>query len=605
MSNWPSSSDAIEHNSRSIQFQDHHRNTALADSFSFGRDTNISVSSFRLPKAVETTASASGSEIQSSENILEKSRSKTPGLAGWFGAGAAGLGSKAPVQLFSRSKGAGNISPAVSVTKGTTTKSGLSDRTVSTVNSGSIPPTSSNMQRNYYEGGTDSAPGSHSRGQSEGVVHSVLGSLRHWSGAGMSTHQEVQIPSSRGFEEMETAYNLRYAQMAQEKDAEIEQLQYKLRLREEAIDQLEQNIQMQQDATEMIRLEMERVQEEKLHQQRQFEQQQEEMAKNQANQSGMTGRRSSSKSQQEMEEEEMKEIIQQLHTKLREKSDTNNALLRTSKTQRDQISSLERTIDELKQQLTEAQEAAKDAASMRSVIPFNTSFGVGAAEADAASEKIEEMKEVIQQLQAKLLDKNNTNAALVRSAKMQNDKAATLRAEIEALKQTADETRQDYQAALDRLEAELQAREYEISTLRDQLIRATITDQGSAENIPHAGEEDLSESRGGDTTSYEEGVARGDDYCSLGSQSGSLGIINGGGLKRLDNKSHNSVSTEDQESFGHHNDNDYSSEDEFSSYSNEGSAENKDHHVNKSTHVPLYAANQTRRDYDDGSYESR
>jgi hypothetical protein len=380
------------------------------------------------------------------------------------------------------------------------------------------------MQQNsfYASGGDPSAQdnGSHHRGPSAsaGVMGSVMGTFRQWSIAGGQAVGQTaggQAGSDpRGFEEMETAHNLRFAQMAQEKDAMMEQLQYKLRLREDAILQLEQNIQMQQGATELIRKECEVVQE-------QLQQVQQQQLNPSSENNGV---RRGSGSHAQMEEDEMKEIIQQLHNKLREKSDTNNALLRTTKTQRDQMSSLEKTVTQLRKEVSEAKEAseAAEAASAR----LNNGSSNGNEEME---EKLEEMKDVIQQLQAKLLDKNNTNAALVRSAKMQNDKAAAFRTEIQALQKTANDTREEYQVELERLEQELHAREDELVDLREQLSSQVggAVGGGRRATSPSAGietaDEELSAASAGDgqSGSYEgnHNVVRSEEERSIASRS--------------------------------------------------------------------------------------
>jgi len=203
-----------------------------------------------------------------------------------------------------------------------------------------------------------------------------------------------------------------------EKDELIGRLRFQLKQREAAITQLEEIVLLQQESMELSRRSSEV-----------------ELKRSSRNTS--------------MEEEEMQEVINHLHKQLKERNETNASLSATIKKQQEQLDSMK-----------EKSRAAED---------------------EANKERINEMKGIIQDLQAKLMDKNNTNGALVRSAKMQSETIASLRSELKALRQQEVEANQGSAE-------ELRRKDEIIAQLRQELI--TISQAFNARSAEFGGDGD-------------------------------------------------------------------------------------------------------------------
>lgn len=318
------------------------------------------------------------------------------------------------------------------------------------------------MHSPYYSASVEKPSSSQANHSLIESVGSMMGSFRQWSGgihpaAGTSPEDHDTITADRagnnsnGLVAMEAAFHQRFAAMVQEKDEELQQLGYKLRLREEAIEQLEQNILMQQESSEMIR--------------RELEQMQANGGSNKGSSNGNKDDDDDSTASNTMEEEEMKETIEHLRKQLRGKNDANSTLTRTSAAQQAHIDRLESELHVLRQQMESVDTTA------------------------------DEMKEVMSTLQSKLLDKNNTNAALVRSAKLQSETISKLRAEVERLQDKASETKLSHDVELQQLEDKLNDMQLQFAHLV------------AAKHAP-ANEDDDDRSRASSTSSGASSVSR-------------------------------------------------------------------------------------------------
>jgi chromosome segregation ATPase len=205
-----------------------------------------------------------------------------------------------------------------------------------------------------------------------------------------------------------------------EKDEALARLTFQLKQRETAIRQLEEIVVLQQESMELNR--------------RTLEQEPKQG-------SGSTT----------MEEEEMQEVIDHLHKQLKERNEVNASLTTTIKKQQEQLDSLKEKISNSKEE-------------------------------DANKERINEMKGIIQDLQVKLQDKNNTNGALVRSAKMQSETIASLRSELKTLRM------KEAQANQESME-ELRRKDEIISQLRQELITISQAFTSREGELSGSGEE--------------------------------------------------------------------------------------------------------------------
>lgn len=206
-----------------------------------------------------------------------------------------------------------------------------------------------------------------------------------------------------------------------EKDDAIARLTFQLKQRETAIRQLEEIVMLQQESMEINRRSLE-------HEPKQG-----------------SGRTTT------MEEEEMQEVIDHLHKQLKERNETNASLTATIKKQQEQL-------DMLKEKMSNSKED------------------------NANQEKINEMKGVVKDLQAKLQDKNNTNGALVRSAKMQSETIASLRNELKTLRAKEAQVNQDSME-------ELRRKDEIISQLRQELITISQAFNSREGELSGSGEE--------------------------------------------------------------------------------------------------------------------
>jgi hypothetical protein len=206
-----------------------------------------------------------------------------------------------------------------------------------------------------------------------------------------------------------------------EKDETIARLTFQLKQRETAIRQLEEIVMLQQESMEINRKSLE-----------------------QEPKQG-SGRNNT------MEEEEMQEVIDHLHKQLKERNETNASLTATIKKQQEQL-------DVLKEKNSNSRED------------------------DANKEKINEMKGIIQDLQAKLQDKNNTNGALVRSAKMQSETIASLRSELKTIRTKEAQVNQESME-------ELRRKDEIISQLRQELITISQAFNSREGELSGSGEE--------------------------------------------------------------------------------------------------------------------
>jgi chromosome segregation ATPase len=152
-----------------------------------------------------------------------------------------------------------------------------------------------------------------------------------------------------------------------------------------------------------------------------------------------------------MEEEEMQEVIDHLHKQLKERNETNASLTATIKKQQEQL-------DVLNEKKSNSKEN------------------------EANKEKINEMKGIIQDLQVKLQDKNNTNGALVRSAKMQSETIASLRSELKTLRTKEAQVNQESME-------ELRRKDEIISQLRQELITISQAFNSREGELSGSGEE--------------------------------------------------------------------------------------------------------------------